>query len=263
MCPDQSVHIIVRLWYELYHFHNSEKRLPKSQSQLPVSNIFFASDSRPPKMSWLVLDVGSGTMKAGFGGDDAPRAVFPTIVGRPRHANMLVVIGMSGKDSYVGDESQSKAGILELHYPVCRGIIQHFDDMERVFRHTFDNELRVAPEEHSLLLTESPVNLASTRKRSTEILFETFCLQNLHIVNQPLLSLLAAGHSTGIVVDAGHTQSNVAAVADGHLIAPATQTTVHSFVFSAPCFVEHWWRCCGSFFCEFVPSTFDCKRPSN
>ena len=33
----------------------------------------------------LVVDNGSGMCKAGFAGDDAPRAVFPSVVGRPRH----------------------------------------------------------------------------------------------------------------------------------------------------------------------------------
>lgn len=33
----------------------------------------------------IVIDNGSGMCKAGFAGDDAPRAVFPSIVGRPRH----------------------------------------------------------------------------------------------------------------------------------------------------------------------------------
>lgn len=41
----------------------------------------------------LVIDNGSGMCKAGFAGDDAPRAVFPSIVGRPRHQGVMVGMG--------------------------------------------------------------------------------------------------------------------------------------------------------------------------
>ena len=42
------------------------------------------SDSEDDQTA-LVCDNGSGLVKSGFAGDDAPRAVFPSIVGRPRH----------------------------------------------------------------------------------------------------------------------------------------------------------------------------------
>jgi len=169
----------------------------------------------------LVIDNGSFRIKAGFSRDEAPRALFPSVVGRVKHQGIMV--GTDKKDAVVGHTAVKRRGVLNLTSPIQRGAVTDWQNAEKIWHHTFYNELQVPPEEHPILLTEPPLNSTKTREKMTTVMFEVFCAPSVYIGNTAVLSLYASGRTSGCVFESGHGVSNAVPVYEGYALPHAIQ----------------------------------------
>lgn len=170
----------------------------------------------------VIIDNGTGYLKAGFAADNLPRFSFPSIVGRPTLRAEEDIGDVEGlKDIMVGDEAAALRRALEISYPLENGVIRNWEDMETVWRYLFTDKMGIAGAaefgERKVLLTEAPLNPKENRRRMVETMFESFGFGAVQVGVQAMLTLYAQGLLTGLVLDSGDGVTHVVAVYDGYV----------------------------------------------
>ena len=163
----------------------------------------------------VVLDCGTLLCRAGFAGYDKPTSVFPNIIGGPRLVGSKESVTIEAEDAYIGSEAHVMRWTVKPTSPIERGIITKWDDMEKIWHHAFFNQLRIAPEEHPVLLSESVSNTKNNRSRTLEVMFERFGVPSCSVQVQAALALHATGRTTGLVLESGHGATHAVPVFDG------------------------------------------------
>ncbi|XP_045393915.1 actin-related protein T1 [Lemur catta] len=149
----------------------------------------------------VIFDNGSGYCKAGLSGETGPRHVIKCAVGHPK-VN-IPLERTNQKKYFVGEEALYKYEALYLRYPIERGLVTGWDDMEKLWKHIFEWKLGVKPCQQPVLMTEPSLNPRETREKLTEMMFENFNVPAFYLSNHAALALYASACVTGLVVDSG------------------------------------------------------------
>ena len=180
-------------------------------------------NSLPPV---VVLDNGSGYLKAGFSNQKSPEICIPALVGRQLlrygekiETNIAEGEGSKYKEIMIGDEVIPFRSLLELTYPIDEGIIRNPDDLFKLWEYAITNKLKIEdPSESKILVTEAPLNPISNKKTICEILFEQLGVKAMNIEAQAKCSLFCEGIDSGMVLDSGDGVTHCIPISDGNIL---------------------------------------------
>ncbi|OBZ62673.1 Actin-related protein 10 [Grifola frondosa] len=136
----------------------------------------------------IILDPGSRIWKVGFSGEGKPRDVFYA----GENGTPLWTLNRALKPADREEEDK----ILDAKLQTC-------------LRSVFHNSLLTDPKSRKVILVEHPLLPLHIKDTIARILFNNLQVPSISFASSHLLSLLAAGRITGLVLDCGHLESAV------------------------------------------------------
>ena len=169
----------------------------------------------------IILDNGSGYLKAGLSTSNIPDITMPALIGRPmlRYAELVEDIEL--KPIMIGDEVTPVRSLLDLTYPIKEGIVMDEDDMELLWEYAITKKLGVKEDDlknRKVLLTEAPANPTANKEKMLDILFKKMGVPMVNIEPQAKLTLACEGCESGIVLDSGDGVSHCIPISGGYIL---------------------------------------------
>lgn len=186
----------------------------------------------------LVLDIGSHTTRAGYAGEDMPKADFPSLVGIiEEHTDKTesMDLGENGHPpakirpnrKYLIDTMSIKAPRPHMNVQsyLKDGLIEDWDALEKVLEYTFGKHLKCDPSKHPILISEPVTNTKQKREKMCELVFEKFQSPGFYMSKNGVLSAFASNRTSGLVLDCGATHTTTIPIHDGYVLNKAVAQT--------------------------------------
>ncbi|KAJ8752123.1 hypothetical protein K2173_001798 [Erythroxylum novogranatense] len=204
------------------------------------------------EVSAIVIDLGYHSCKAGYAGEDAPKAVFPSVVGSIDQMELDDCTSNEKKDAkndsdkhkpnlklYVGSQSLGfRRDHMEVQSPFKDGVVVDWDIVDSIWDHALRTCLLVDPKEHPMLLAEPSSNSQQHRERTAEIMFEKYNVPALFLAKNAVLTSFASGRATSLVVDSGGGSTTIVPVHDGYVLQKAVGTSPIGGEFLTDCLIK-------------------------
>ncbi|OUZ99180.1 Actin-related protein [Macleaya cordata] len=174
------------------------------------------------EVSAIVVDLGSHTCKAGYAGEDAPKAVFPSFVGvidqleagdavKSERESESVLDSKNGVRPFDSDKTKAKRKLyvgsqalgyrrdhMEVLSPIKDGVVVDWDMVDNVWEHAFRERLLIDPKEHPMLLAEPSSNTPQQRERTAELMFEKYKVPALFLAKNAVCFYPSLAHTPAL-----------------------------------------------------------------
>ncbi|XP_072798256.1 actin-like protein 6B [Vicugna pacos] len=201
-----------------------QKGTLESLTPTPRNLNSWRSPHLPDEVGALVFDIGSFSVRAGYAGEDCPKADFPTTVG--------LLAAEEGGGLELEGEKEKKGKIFhidtnalhvprdgaEVMSPLKNGMIEDWECFRAILDHTYSKHVKSEPNLHPVLMSEAPWNTRAKREKLTELMFEQYNIPAFFLCKTAVLTAFANGRSTGLVLDSGATHTTAIPVHDGYVL---------------------------------------------
>jgi len=207
----QSVYDLIIVKNQAYQLHFLTNPFPQ---RLPALLSILQLNICADEVNAICMDIGTYQVKAGYAGEDTPKYVFPSAIGRISDgSNMMDTDGDDAnanknnvKGFFVGTQSLNiRRDNMEITSPFGEhGVLSDWDAVEALWSHAFKDQMRINPEGHPIMMAEPTHNSKAAREKAVELLFEKYKAPAVFLAKNSVLSSFAVGRQTSLVVDCGH-----------------------------------------------------------
>lgn len=176
----------------------------------------------------LVFDVGSYSFRAGYAGEDLPKADIPTHFGVMDEIQGVMetddlALQPETKKKYIFDYNNVKVPRpqCEIRTFLNDCMIEDWDVFEQMLDWVYSRYIKSEPKYHPVLMSEPAWNTPKKREKLTEILFEKYDIPAFFLCKNAVLSSFANGRSTALILDSGATHTTAVPVYDGYVLQQA------------------------------------------